>query len=92
MANMSHEIRTPMNAVLGFTHVMQRTEPRPDQSERLVKIEGAANHLLSIINDILDFSKIEAGKLVLEQKNFHLSSIFNYIQSLLHERRIFILI
>jgi len=86
MANMSHEIRTPMNAVLGFTHVMQRTEPRPDQSERLVKIEGAANHLLSIINDILDISKIEAGKLVLEETDFHLDMIFDHVKSLLNEQ------
>ncbi len=83
LANMSHEIRTPMNAIIGLTHIMRRDEQTPEQARRLEKIEIAAEHLLSIINDILDISKIEAGKLKLEQTDFHLSSIFNHIQSLI---------
>jgi two-component system sensor histidine kinase/response regulator len=86
LANMSHEIRTPMNAIIGLTHLLQRAEPAPGQSERLSKIDAAAGHLLAIINDILDISKIEAGKLVLEQTDFHLEAIFDYIQSLLREQ------
>ncbi len=86
LANMSHEIRTPMNAILGLTHLLQRAVPTPEQSERLAKIDAAAGHLLAIINDILDLSKIEAGKLVMEQSDFHLNAIFDYIQSLLKEQ------
>jgi signal transduction histidine kinase/HPt (histidine-containing phosphotransfer) domain-containing protein/ActR/RegA family two-component response regulator len=81
LSNMSHEIRTPMNAIIGLTRILRRADPTPDQARRLEKIDIAAEHLLSIINDILDISKIEAGKLQLEQADFHLSSIFNHIQS-----------
>ena len=75
LANMSHEIRTPMNAILGLTHLLRRAEPKPDQVERLGKIDAAAQHLLSIINDILDLSKIEAGKLVVEVIDFELPDL-----------------
>ena len=70
LANMSHEIRTPMNAIMGLVHMLRRETPRPDQEVRLVKIAGAAEHLLSVINDILDLSKIEAGKLRLDLNDF----------------------
>ena len=83
LANMSHEIRTPMNAIIGLTHLMQKNHPTPEQRDRLVKIDSAANHLLSIINDILDISKIEAGKMQLEQSDFHLSGLFDHIKSML---------
>ena len=86
LANMSHEIRTPMNAIIGLTHLLQRTDPTPEQAQRLTKIDTSAGHLLSIINDILDLSKIEAGKLSLEQSDFHLDTIFDHVQSLLQEQ------
>jgi two-component system sensor histidine kinase/response regulator len=85
LANMSHEIRTPMNAIVGLTHLLRRGEPRPEQAERLGKIDSAASHLLSVINDILDISKIEAGKLELEQTNFPLGG--GDRQRLLDDRR-----
>jgi PAS domain S-box-containing protein len=86
LAMMSHEIRTPMNAIIGLTHLLQRSNPSPEQRERLSRIDSSAEHLMSIINDILDLSKIEAGKLLLEESEFHLSSIFNHTHSLLIEQ------
>jgi PAS domain S-box-containing protein len=86
LANMSHEIRTPMNAIIGLTHLLQREQPRQDQTSRLQKIDTSAGHLLSIINDILDLSKIEAGKLTLERSDFHLVEVFEHIQSLFREQ------
>jgi len=86
LANMSHEIRTPMNAIVGLIRLMQQAGATPEQAQRLDKIETSTQHLLSIINDILDISKIEAGKLTLEQSDFRLDGIFDYIQSLLGEQ------
>ena len=82
LANMSHEIRTPMNAIIGLNHLLRRAKQEPVQAERLGKIGDAANHLLSIINDILDISKIEANKLVIEDTDFHLSSILDNVRSM----------
>lgn len=82
IANMSHEIRTPMNAVIGFTHLLCRNSPRPDQLDRLNKITGAATHLLEILNEILDFSKIEAGKLELNFSDFHMCDLEERLSSL----------
>ncbi|ATR84389.1 hybrid sensor histidine kinase/response regulator [Pseudomonas sp. HLS-6] len=75
LANMSHEIRTPLNGILGFTHLLQKSELSPRQLEYLGTIEKSADNLLGIINEILDFSKIEAGKLVLDSIPFNLRDV-----------------
>lgn len=85
VANMSHEIRTPLNAIIGFTHLLMRTQPRPEQQAKLEKVLVASGHLLSIINDILDLSKIEAGKLSLERTDFSVGALFDHARSLIDE-------
>ncbi|MDE1918077.1 MAG: response regulator [Sphingomonadales bacterium] len=72
LANMSHEIRTPMNAILGFCHLIGRTELSAKQQDYVNKINSSGAFLLRLINDILDFSKNEAGKLTLENRPFDL--------------------
>lgn len=72
LANMSHEIRTPMNAILGFCHLVARTDLNDKQKDYVTKINHSAVSLLRLINDILDFSKNEAGKLTLEAHPFDL--------------------
>ncbi|MDD3610616.1 MAG: response regulator, partial [Halothiobacillaceae bacterium] len=79
LANMSHEIRTPMNAILGMLHLALREELAPSVRNRLSKAQGAARSLLGILNDILDISKIEAGKLEIEQVEFGLDEVLEYL-------------
>ncbi|HEX8978965.1 MAG TPA: PAS domain S-box protein [Parasulfuritortus sp.] len=85
LANMSHEIRTPMNAILGLSHLLGRRLTDPDSLDKLNKINGATNHLLSIIDDILDISKIEAGRLRLEEVDFSPDALFQHIHSLVQD-------
>jgi|GEM_PF-632000 len=86
LANMSHEIRTPLNGILGMAHILRRSGVTPTQTERLDKIDTAAEHLLGIINDILDLSKIEAGKFVIEEAAVAIPSLVANVISILTER------
>jgi len=86
LANMSHEIRTPMNAIIGLTYLLRQSTPTAEQSERLNRIDDAAQHLLSIINDILDLSKIEAGYLELEHTDFALEAVLDHVRSLVTDQ------
>jgi PAS domain S-box-containing protein len=86
LANMSHEIRTPMNAILGLTHLLMRQTQDAANLDKLNKLGGAANHLLSVINDILDISKIEAGKLSLDTAAFSPTALFDQVHSMISDR------
>jgi signal transduction histidine kinase/DNA-binding NarL/FixJ family response regulator len=75
LANMSHELRTPLNGVLGYTQILQRTEPLTPKGRKGIDIiYKCGSHLLTLINDILDLSKIEADKLELHPNAFHFPS------------------
>lgn len=89
LANMSHEIRTPMNAILGFCHLIARTDLDPKQKDYVGKISQAGASLLRLINDILDFSKNEAGKLTLEANPFDLrNAIASQVQLMATEAEV----
>lgn len=72
LANMSHELRTPLNGILGYTQILQRSEPMTEKGLKGISIiHQCGSHLLMLINDILDLSKIEAQKMELNKSEFH---------------------
>ncbi len=82
LANMSHELRTPMNAIIGYSELLieEALEQKlPLFHEDLLKIHGAAEHLLMLINDVLDISKIESGKMELFLEEFDVQDLVNSI-------------
>jgi PAS domain S-box-containing protein len=86
LAHISHEIRTPMNTVVGMAHLLQKTNPNPEQREYLEALQSASNNLLGIINHILDFSKIEAGMIEFVKVEFRLAEIMENVKQTIRHR------
>ncbi|MBL8672937.1 MAG: CHASE domain-containing protein [Alphaproteobacteria bacterium] len=72
LATMSHELRTPLNAIIGFSDIIMRQEPDPQNvaqfRQYLTDIHDSATHLLGLINDLLDLSKIDARRFSLAEE------------------------
>ena len=76
LSNMSHDIRTPINGIMGMLAIAQKEKEDPNKvQECLDKIQGAAQHLLSLINDVLDMSRIESGKTVITQEPIDIRTV-----------------
>lgn len=81
LANMSHELRTPLNVILGYAHLLGRSEnlsTEDQDSMRLITRSG--EHLLALINQVLDLAKIEAGSISLYQSDFDLHLLMADLQ------------
>lgn len=79
LANMSHEIRTPLNAIVGFSHLLCRTNDRKKMDQFIEIIETNNQLLLKLIGDVLDISKADANKLVFNMQTVDVNSIINSV-------------
>ena len=86
LANMSHEIRTPLNAIVGLTYLLRSDGATPQQVDRLIKIDSASQHLLSVINAILDLAKIEARQMKLESVPVNIAEITTNVVTMVQVR------
>lgn len=76
LSNMSHDIRTPINGIIGMLAIAQKEKDNPGKvQECMGKIQGAAQHLLSLINDVLDMSRIESGKTVIAHEPINIHAV-----------------
>ncbi len=84
LAHMSHDIRTPINGILGMTHIAVKNKDNPEKVDECVrKINGAAEHLLTLINDVLDMSSIESGKVVVSHEPLDIRLLVNNCASII---------
>jgi signal transduction histidine kinase len=67
LAMISHELRTPLGAILGWTHLLRRSDATPAHRDRCLDVIERNTRLQEhLISDLLDVSRIVAGKLHLE--------------------------
>lgn len=66
LSTMSHEIRTPLNAIIGLSHILGDSNPRPDQTQNIDALNYSGKILLNLLNNVLDFSKMESKEIELD--------------------------
>lgn len=59
LAIMSHEIRNKLMAINGAVFMLNRTELKEDQKNKVTSINLASSLLLETVNNVLDVSKLE---------------------------------
>ncbi len=84
LSTMSHEIRTPLNAIIGLSHILNESNPKPEQKENLEALTHSGNLLLSLLNNVLDFSKLEVHEMKLEPVPTNLKEAMQQVQKI-HE-------
>lgn len=69
LATLSHELRTPLTPIIGWTHMLGRSEMLTDANRAigLTAIEKNAHALARLINDLLDMSAILNNKMRIER-------------------------
>ncbi len=81
VANVTHELRTPVNGILGNIQELMGFETDPNKLYSMEMIEKSCNDMNALINNILDFSKLQAGKFTMEDREFSLKDMIDYVRS-----------
>ncbi len=77
---LSHEVRTPIGLSLNYSDELLDSELNEEQREYVTSIKVVNQGLLSVLDNTLDYSMWEAGKLVLHEREFHLSELLERIE------------
>ena len=72
VAMVSHELRNPMTGVMGFIHLLTKTDLDEVQREYVMAAQKGANSLLELLNGLLDLSNAESGHISLKLESLDL--------------------
>lgn len=78
----SHELRTPLSIIYSSLQLAYNIYPKeigPNIDKTLSRIEQNCSRLLKLVNNILDISKAEAGFILLDELNFDIVVLTEYI-------------
>ncbi len=82
LAAISHELRTPLQSIIALSELSLQAAHRDNAPDYMHRVNGAAQHLLSLINDTLDLSKMENGKLILGELPFDIRETVAAVKAL----------
>ncbi len=72
--NFSHEFKTPIVSILGFAHILNKSEVSEDKKkEYLQAIEEEAQRLTNMATGVLNLTKVENQEILSDKKTFNLS-------------------
>lgn len=71
MATVTHDIQTPLGSVIGFTDLLQETDPNSRQKQYIENIKHSSQYIVKLVNDLVDFSKLENNKITIEKVSFN---------------------
>ncbi|MGE0496015.1 MAG: response regulator [Vulcanimicrobiota bacterium] len=75
LAMVSHELRNPMTGILGYGHLLSKTQLDLLQREYVEAICGGAQSLVALLNNLLELSSAEAGQVRLESQPVDLREV-----------------
>lgn len=75
LVNISHELRTPINVINGLSTLIMKKNP----GDEIRSISDAGFRMGIQIEDIQDYSEIQRGDVILDNRNYEISSLVNDI-------------
>ena len=76
-------IAHPLNAIIGFSQLLAMEDGlNAQQSDSVVEIHRAGEHLLALINDIIDLSRIETGNIEVSTEAVTVGSVIGHVINL----------
>lgn len=82
----AHELRTPLTSIKGYATILtsgRLGELKPEQKERLERINKHSNDLAQLINNLLDISRIESGRVTMEIRETPLDEIIKDVSEII---------
>lgn len=66
VAMVSHELRNPMTGIVGFIHLLSKTQLDDVQREYVQAVKNGSKSLMDLLNNLLDLSSAESGHISMD--------------------------